>query len=130
MQTNPQAELNYRSNDEIHSFIKTIETAYMLDRHNTRDSDRREVERMNLTMPVGIIPMHENTQELDYLHHGISRDISCKGIGLVTTDPIRLGVVLLSLEPCRGEVFYVMARITYCNGLGNYFQVGCEFLRS
>jgi len=125
-----KSQPKFRSTEEVHSFIKTIEKVYMLDRPITGDTDRREVERMNITMPVGITPLHKDSQVLNFLHHGITRDISCKGIGLVTTDPIRPGVVLLTIEPCRGDAFDVMASVTYCNELGFYFQIGCEFLCS
>jgi hypothetical protein len=101
---------------------------YMLDRPISADNDRREFERMNLTMPVMITTLHENSQASNYLHHGITRDISYKGLGLVTSDPIRPGNVLLTLQPCRGEPFNVMAKVVYCNELGYYFQIGCEFL--
>jgi len=130
MKSIPQAETIYRSADEVYSFIKAIEAIYMLDQPIPDDTDRRETERVNLTMPVVITPQHEDYPELNYLHRGITRDISHKGIGLVTTDPIQPGIVLLTMEPCRGEAFAVMARITYCNGIGYYFQVGCEFLSS
>ena len=119
---------NSYSKDEISSFIQSVAAVYMLDRPFVGNDDRREVERMNVTMPVLICPLDDEFQKLGYLHRGITRDISRKGIGLVTTSPVRPGHSMLTLEPCHGEVFDVVARITYCNEIGNYFQVGYEFL--
>ncbi len=113
MTSKPQADPNYRSKEEVHSIVKTIEKVYMLDRPISGDSDRREIERRNVTMPVGITPQQKDAQELNYLHHGITRDISNKGIGLITTAPIRPGVVMLTIEPCHGKAFDVIARVIF-----------------
>ena len=121
---------SHRLTDNVRSFVNELMTVYMLDRPISYENDRREVERMSLTMPVRITTLHEDSQAANYIHHGITRDISFKGLGLVTSDPIRPGTVLLTMQPCRGEPFDVMARVVYCKELGYYFQVGCEFLRT
>lgn len=118
------------STQHAESLVSAIEKIYMLDRPITIDGERRQHQRMNVTMPVVITPLDNQLQTLDYKYHAVSRDICRSGIGLVTTNPISPGNVLLTLEPCRGGLQNVIARITYCNEFGYYFQVGCEFVTS
>ncbi len=120
----------YRTAEQISSFVNQIETVYMLDGKQSFGAERRAVERMNVTMPVEIKALDDELIPLDYQYNSISRDISVKGVGLVTTSPIGRSHVLLTLQPCHGDSFSVIARVTYCRDLGHYFQVGCEFLVS
>ena len=120
----------YKSVDQIRSIVSEIATVYMLNRPQNYASDRREVERINVTMPVGLVPLDNELQPSDHLHHGISRDISPNGIGLVTTSPIAQGKMLITLEPYHRDAFKIIAEVVYCNDFGYYFQVGCKFVMS
>ena len=116
--------------EEVSSFVDEIESVYMLDRPRQSGDDRRAVERMNVTMPLVLTPLDDEFRPLSYQHHAITRDLSCKGVGLVTTSPVRPSYVLLTFDPCHGESWSVIGRVAYCKELGYYYQVGCEFLLS
>ena len=115
------------SAQQIRSFVNEIESTYLLDRPGNIGTEQREVERLTVTMPVSITPLDENKQPLSYELNAITRDLSCKGVGLVATSPVAQDYVMLTLQPFHGKSFDVIAKVIYCNDLGYYFQVGCEF---
>jgi hypothetical protein len=120
----------HRLSKEVNALVDEIEEVYMLDRPRRCDDDRREMERMSVTIPLVVTPLDDRLRPLAYHHQAITRDISRKGVGLVTTSPVRPSFVLLTFEPCRGRSMSVMGRVVYCKEVGYYFQVGCEFLLS
>ena len=125
---NPQAIDTYGCTvEQVDSFVKQIESAYLLDRPRKNGSERREVERLTVTMPVEITPLDEHQQPLSYQLNAITRDLSSKGVGLVATSPVAQEFVLLTFQPFQGNSFHVLAKVVYSNDLGYYFQVGCEF---
>ncbi len=117
-----------RSADQVRSFVNLIETVYMFDRPLDFGTERRAVERMNVTMPVRITPLDNELKPLSYEFHAITRDLSVNGVGLVTTSPVGHDFVLLTLEPYQSKSFDVIARVAHCNGYGYYFRAGCEFV--
>ena len=117
-----------RTHEQIRSFVGEVERIYLLDRPPEFGVERRSVERMSLTMPVLIQPLDEDLKPLTYEHHAVTRDISARGVGLVTSSPVRQGYVMLTMEPLNGDSFEVLGKIIYCNDLGYYFQSGCEFV--
>ena len=123
----PKAPIQ-RTAEQIRTFVRDIEAIYLMDRPTNCLVERRTVERTSVTLPVGITLLDENHQPQHYCYEAISRDISAKGIGLVTTSPISNRFVQLKIEPCRHEPFEVIAKVVYCNDLGYYFQIGCEFV--
>ena len=120
----------HRSAGHIRSFVNEVKTAYMLDGPAKFGAERRASERMNVTMSVRITPLDDDFQPIDIQNSAITRDISFNGVGLVTTSPVGRRYVLLTLEPCTGDPFDVIAKVAYCNGVGYYYRVGCEFLLS
>lgn len=121
------ADPNQFSPDNIRSFVNAIESTYLLDRPRKIGTERRSVERLAVTMPVGIKPLDEQLRPLSYELNAITRDLSTKGVGLVSTSPIPQESVLLTFHPFQGNPFAVVAKVIYCNDLGYYFQIGCEF---
>ena len=113
---------------QVHSFVENMKRAYLWDGPMDSENDRRAVERMIVTMPVTLTPLDDEFRPLGYQFEAISRDLSCAGIGMMTTNPLGKYRVLLTLRPYQGEPFNVMAEISYCNDHGYYFQVGCKFL--
>ncbi len=89
--------------------------------------ERRAVERMAVTIPVSITPLDDEFKPCNYQLNAITRDLSSKGVGLVSTSPIARNFVVLTFEPFQGNSFEVLAKVAYCKDLGYYFQVGCEF---
>ena len=115
-----------RQNPE--SFFRTIERIYLLDEPRRFAVERRAVQRKTVTMPVTVTPLDEKLQPLGYQHYGVTRDISPKGAGMVTTNPLGHRYVHLEFEAHNGERFELTAKVVYCNDLGYYYQSGCEFL--
>lgn len=115
------------SAEQIFAFVNEIERAYMLDRPRPYGSDRRAVERMNLTIPLELAPLDDELRPLGYQHHAITRDISSKGVGLVATSPVPPSYVMLTFKPCQSKPFRVIAKVAYCKDVGYYHQIGCEF---
>jgi hypothetical protein len=111
----------------IHSFVNEIESMYLLDTPRKIGTERRTVERLAVTMPVRITPLDDQLKPLSYELNAITRDLSSKGVGLVSTSPIAREYVLLTFQPFQGNSFDVVAKVIYCNDLGYYFQIGCEF---
>ena len=124
--SSPTHSIN-RTAEEVSSFINGVQRVYMLDRPAKREDDRRADERYHLTMPLLITHLDDQLQPLSYQHHAVTRDISVKGVGLVTTSPVRLSHVLLTFTPYHGERLSVIAKVVYCKEIGYYFQMGCEF---
>lgn len=127
MTTNFVADPFHCSPEHIHSFVNEIESTYLLDRPRKIGTERRAVERMAVTMPVGITPLDEQLKPSNYELNAITRDLSSKGVGLVSNSPIAREYVLLTFQPFQGNSFDVVAKVIYCNDLGYYFQIGCEF---
>ena len=117
-----------RTADQVRLFVELIETVYMFDCPQNFGTERRAVKRMNVTMPVRMTPLDNDFKPLSYEYHAITRDLSTKGVGLVTTNPVGHDFVLLTLEPYQSKSFDVIARVAHCNGYGYYFRVGCEFV--
>ena len=116
------------SAEQIHRFVRRVESGYMLDRPGKSKDDRRSEERLNVTMPVRVTPLDNNFKPHGYQSHAVTRDVSSLGAGLVMSDPIAPNFVSLTLEPFYGEPFEVICKVAYCKDFGYYFRVGCEFL--
>lgn len=117
-----------RSAAQIRAFVKEIEAVYLLESPQVIGIERRFSERMNVTMPVSVLALDDEMNPLDYRYHAVTRDISTTGVGLVTTNPIGRTHVQLTFEPYHGELFTVDSKVVYCNNIGYYFQIGCEFI--
>jgi hypothetical protein len=126
--TTPISESFHQSAEQIRQFVSEIESYYMLERARPSGMERRDVERVAVTMPVQMTRLDETFVPLRYQYHAVTRDISPKGVGLVTTNPVALTYVLLTFQPYYGEAFNAIGRINRCEELGYYFSVGCEFL--
>ncbi len=128
--TTQDYDLARKSLTEVNSLVQEIETVYLMDRPRRLGVERRAARRINVTMPVNVVPMDETNQPVSYLYYAISRDISTSGNGLVATRPIAEGNVLLTIEPYHRDAFEIAARVVYCKDFGYYYQVGCEFVVS
>ena len=126
----PENESFHQPEHEIRKFVEEVESYYMLDRSRPQGIERRDVERINVTIPVLVTRLDENFIPMEYQYHAISRDISSNGVGLVTTNPIGLMYVLMTFQPYYGEAFNAIGKINRCDDLGYYFSIGCEFLLS
>lgn len=124
----PQPTDHVKSAGAIRSFIKDVEVAYLLECSRFKDAERRSVGRMDVTMPVHVTALDDQWEPLDYHYHAVTRNLSHKGVGLVTTNPIGRRYVQLTFEPYLGEPFTIVARVIHCSDIGYYFQVGCEFV--
>lgn len=116
------------SAQQLEDFVRRIQRTYMLDRPLRHGVERRVVQRMNLTMPLVVRPLDENMRPMGYQHQAITRDISQKGVGMVTTNPVGHRFVLLTFEPLHSEPFQVVGKVVHCNECGYYYQSGCEFI--
>ena len=119
-----------RSADEIRSFIREVEMAYLLECSRVNRNERRSAERMNVTMPVRVTALDDRLEPLDYHYHAVTRNISTTGVGFFTTNPIGRSYVRLTFEPYHSESYTIVARVIHCSDVGYYFQVGCEFVAS
>ena len=126
----PGNTLSHPTAEQVVSFVNKLERAYMLDRPRKHGTERRAVERLSLTVPITVAPLNDDLHPLGYEHHAVTRDISSKGVGLVTTNPVPPSYVLLTLDPCQYKPFRVIGRVAYCNEVGYYYRIGCEFLFS
>ncbi len=111
------------------SRLEDIGRAYLLDapRGNVVQ-ERREAPRYKITMPVVITSLDEHFQPRDLQYHGITRDISLTGVGVITSSPLTPFLVSLRFVPANGQEFEALARVVYCNPVGYYFHSGCEFV--
>ncbi len=125
-----QTNIRLKSEKQLSEFISDIEKAYLLDCARVAGTERRSADRINVTMPVRLTALDDQFEPLDYQYHAVTRNISAKGVGLVTTNPIGRSHVLLTFEPYHGELFTVVAKVIHCGDVGYYFQVGCEFVAS
>lgn len=125
--THPTAKTCHQSAEQIRSFVKKLETVYLLDRPGKSTDERRSAERMNVTMPVLVTPLDSDFQPLSFQAKAVTRDVSSVGAGLVMSDPIAPSFALLSFEPFWGDTFEVICKVAYCKDFGYYFRVGCEF---
>ena len=121
-------EDRHRSSDDIIEFVRSVERAYMLDRPQTKEADRRKAGRLVLTMPVDVLPLDDELQPIDEKRSAVTRDISGRGVGMVMTNPVPLSYVSLTFQPLNTEPFDVIARVIWCNAVGHYFHLGCKFL--
>lgn len=113
---------------QIRKFVAEIESYYMLERSRPQGIERREVERINVTMPVQITRLDEQFVPLSYQYHAITRDVSAKGVGMVSSNPIGLNFILMTFQPYYGEAYNAIAKVNRCEEIGYYFSIGCEFL--
>lgn len=118
----------HQTANQIRRFIEEVESYYMLERARPYGIERRDVERTNVTMPVQITALDNHLNPLAYQYHGITRDISPKGIGLVATNPVGLTYVTLNFQPYYGESFTAVGKVIRCDEIGYYFTIGCEFV--
>lgn len=128
MGTVSQTDIRLKSAEEVRAFIKDVEKAYLLESSRVNGTERRSVERMNVTMPVRVTTLNDQLKPLDYHYHAVTRNISANGVGLVTTNPIGRSYVQLTFEPYHGELFTIVAKVVHCGDVGYYFQIGCEFV--
>lgn len=115
------------SPEQVQSWVTEIESTYLLDKPRKIGMERRAAERLVVTMPVSISPLDDDLKPGSYQLNAITRDLSVKGVGLVATSPIARDYVALTFEPFQGDSFEIIAKVIYCNDLGYYFQIGCEF---
>ena len=118
------------SPEQIQARVSEVAKAYFLDCPQADDDDRRQTQRHQVTIPVVLQPLEESASHQSHKHQAISRDISYRGIGLVTANPVRPGDYRLTIQPFSSAEFDVAARVSYCNGVGYYYEVGLEFLFS
>ena len=130
MVTAPKITDRLKSAEEVRSFIKAVEVAYLLECSQGNGTERRSIERMNVTMPVRVTALNDQFEPLDFHYHAVTRNISTNGVGLVTNNPIGRSHVQLTFEPYHGESFTIVAQVIHCSEIGYYFQVGCEFASS
>lgn len=116
------------SPEQIKARVAEVAKAYFLDCPQADGDERRQTPRHQLTIPVLLQPLEESGTHLSHKHQAISRDISYRGIGLVTANPVRPGDYRLTIQPFSSEEFDVAARVSYCNGVGYYYEVGFEFI--
>jgi hypothetical protein len=117
-----------QSSDDVRQFVEQIESFYMLERARPQGIERRDFERVSVTIPIQITRLDESLNPTGYQYHAISRDISPKGVGMVTTNPVGLTNVLLTFEPYFGESHSMIGKVVRCDEFGYYFTVGCEFI--
>lgn len=113
---------------QVSRFVADIESLYMYRCPDGFGIERRESERLNITMPVKIIPLTDNMSPRVYESNGITRNISAAGVGLVSPDPLSESYLILEFQPIDIPPFSIIGKTLYCNETGFYFQIGCEFL--
>jgi hypothetical protein len=128
MNTSTTSNTFRQSAEDIRQFVEQIESFYMLEQARPHGIERRDFERANVTIPIQMTRLDENLIPTGYQYHAISRDISPKGVGMVTTNPVGLTHVLLTFDPYFGESHSVIGKVVRCDELGYYFTVGCEFI--
>ncbi len=113
---------------QVSRFVSEIESLYMYRCPDGCGIERRETERLNITMPVRIIPLTDNMAPRVYESNGITRNISSAGVGLVSPDPLSESYLILEFQPIELPPFSIIGKTLYCIETGFYFQIGCEFL--
>ena len=89
--------------------------------------DRRSEERHPVLVPVLVQPVDEQSHPIGEPFAAATRDISKKGIGLVHSARIDHRLVNLRMS-LGGEELNVVARLVWCEELGPYYYIGCEFV--
>ena len=111
------------------SSLNELGRAYLLDAPKSAvDEERRHAIRYKITMPVTVTTLTEDYRPRGLLYHGVTKDISLTGVGLITSSPLTPFLVSLHFVPANGKEFDALARIVYCNPVGYYFHSGCEFI--
>jgi hypothetical protein len=114
--------------EQLNELVHNLRAAYLLDEPHRFAGDRRVTKRFNVTIPVEITLLDDQLQPIGYSCQAITRDVSIKGIGIVSYSPIGRQYVMLTLKPHVGEERRAVARVVYQNEIGYYHQIGCEFI--
>ena len=117
-----------RNSEQIQQFVLDIERLYKFDRPGGVSEEKRENDRLPITMPVRIFPLTDGMDLRNFECRGVTRDISTTGVGLVTADPISSGFLKLELQPFQREPFAMIVQVVFSNVRGFYYHVGCEFV--
>lgn len=120
----------FQSSSEMATFFDKVQTNYLLESPRVLGVERRGAERIEVTMPLNVVALDSSFRPLDLQYHAITRNMSKTGVGLVTNSPIGHQYLRLNFNPFDGSTFEAIARVIYCNEIGYYFQIGCEFILS
>ncbi len=94
-----------------------------------RQSARRADARENVSIPVRAVHLSANSEPKSEPFHMVSRDVSCCGIGLFNTEPVKRGPIQLTFSsPISGMELDVPACVEHCTACGHYYIIGCRFI--
>ena len=89
--------------------------------------DRRSGTRLRRAIPVLVQPISKNFRPLASCFQALTRDISTRGIGLISIKSIQYQFVAIRLT-MNGKQIDVAAEVLRCEQLGIYYVVGCQFI--
>jgi hypothetical protein len=116
-----------KPSSEVPDFLTRLVSANDLNSVAVADS-RRSEERMNLTVPVLIIPLDEQKPVLDRLFAAVTRDFSTAGLSVVLETPRGLDEAIIAL-PWENAAKFVRAKAEHLNPMGaGFYQLGFHLI--
>lgn len=90
-------------------------------------SDRRDVPRLLLAMPVTVQGVDEQIAPIGEPQPMVVRDYSGKGLGLVHEHPFEYNRIVVELTyPEEGKI--LAAEVRWRKALGPFYHLGCEIV--
>ena len=91
-----------------------------------RPDDLRVDSRVNLVLPITIIPVANNTPQLDRAFGATTKDFCMSGVSVVLDRPARLDEVIVGL-PLMGKMAFLRGKLTHTDPMGGGFsQLGFQ----
>jgi hypothetical protein len=93
---------------------------------NRQAEERRKEDRVALTVPMYLVPLHGGTPILSHAREVISKDVSTSGIGLLSDTPVAASEMFLIIPQGKGHVCLQAKRRSITPVGQNFYQVGVE----
>ena len=92
--------------------------------------ERRAHDRFVVAIPSIVQPLDDRHIPLGKAFAAVTRDISIGGIGLLHSQPVVASFLGVRIADPEGKQFRFLVKMLRCQPLGEYFDIGGEFVTS
>ena len=116
----------WQTNDDIREFVDRLRD--IGSSFKSPKVDRREHERLEVTLLVEVTPMGDDFRPTDTIFKSISRNVSETGLGVICPHPIDCSFVFVTVHGPEKPAFDALCQVVHSSPIDDFFRVGLQFV--